>query len=473
LTHGLGRAASLLSLVCLAGCGSTTHAPMPPDRGGPDDSDAAVVERRDGAAVSRDGSPRDLPVSSAINGPLAPWTARAVGAPPPAGDVRSNTGVMVVRAGGAEVNGTADSFQWVSQKVRGDFDLLGRVRSLQLADPESKAGLMVRAGDEPGAANVFLAVLADPMKGGLLQSRAAAGGPTSPGGMDTGVRAGAWLRLTRRGRTFTGYRSAARLVWTKVGSVDLDLPPELSAGVAVSARSATATTVAEIDALRLAAFEGATRDWSLEEMTGMGASAQGTGTGLALSGLGDTPSLLTDSGTFAYQSASGNQALTVRVASFSHPEPFARVALMIREGPPVLFARTQPSVILSVTAGLGVQFQSRAANNTMAHVVPVKEGVKAPIWLRLERIEVPLPVGSRFTGSYSTDGITWMVVGSTSFPLPEPYLIGVMANSNGSTTPAAATLTDLSLGAATTPPPPPPVDAARPDAPRPDAGSGG
>lgn len=449
---------------------------MPPDRGGPDDSDAAVTERRDGPPpVIRDAGPRDLPVSSSINGPLAPWTARAVGAPPPAGDVRSNTGVMVVRAGGLEINGLADSFQFVSQKVRGDFELLGRVRSLQLADPESKAGLMVRAGDEPGAANVFLAVLADPIKGGLLQARLAAGGPTSAGATDTGVRAGAWLRITRRGRTFTAHRSTARLVWTKVGSVDLDLPPELSVGVAVSARSTMATTVAEIDALRVAAFDGPTRDWTLEEMGGMGASAQATGNGLTLSGLGDTPSLLTDSGTFAHQSASGNQSLTVRVASFSHPEPYARVALMVREGPPVAFSRTQPSVILSVTAGLGVHFQSRAFNNLMATVAPIKEGVKAPIWLRLERVESPAPVGSRFTGSYSTDGVTWTVVGSAGFALPEPYLLGVMVNSSGSTTPAVATLTDLSLGAPTTPqPPPPPVDAARPpDAARPDAGAGG
>ncbi|HXU82875.1 MAG TPA: hypothetical protein VN914_15855, partial [Polyangia bacterium] len=359
---------------------------------------------------------------------IAPWVAKDVGA---VGmqreEVRSSVGVMTVRAGGMEVGGTADSFQYVSQKVRGDFELLARVRSLQMVDPDTKAGIMVRANDtEPGAANVFLAVLADPMKGGLFQYRGAAAGPTTLGAPDTGVRAGQWLRITRKGRTFSAYRSANRLAWTRVGGVDLDLPPDVSVGIAVAAKSAMAATTAEIDGLRVQNLETqpVTKDWTLEEMTGIGGSALWNGATLSFSGLGDTPSLLQESGTFAYQTASGNQALVVRVASFTHKDPSARLALMIREGPPVVFTRTQPAVILGVTPGMGVHFQSRAFNNLMATLAPIKEGVKAPIWLRLERVEDPgPPLASRFTGSYSDDGRTWIPVGSATFALPEPYLI--------------------------------------------------
>lgn len=477
----LSRAAALLlvtsSLPVAAGCGGHTKVPAPLPGPG-DDLDGAAGPARDGGAARLDGSRPDLPVTTPASGPIAPWTARTIGAPGmAASEVRSGTNLMVIRAGGAAVGGTADSFEFVSQKVRGDFDLVARVRSLQMVDPDTKVGLMARAGDgEAGAANVFLAVLADPMRGGLLQARAAPDGPTTTGAPDAGVRAGQWLRLVRQGRSFTALRSAARLVWTKVGSHDLDLPPELTVGIAVSARSATATTTAEIDGLRLHGFENqpATREWALEEMGAIGASALWNGANLTFTGMGDGPSLLTDSGAFAHRSASGNQSLTVRVAAFTHADPYARVALMVREGPPVAFSRTQPSVILSVTAGMGVHFQSRAFNNLMATVAPVKAGVKAPVWLRLERVENPGPAGSRFTGSYSTDGVTWTVAGSAAFALPEPYLIGVMANSNGTTTPAVATLTDLSLGAANPPPPPPPpMDAARPDSARPDAGGGG
>jgi regulation of enolase protein 1 (concanavalin A-like superfamily) len=455
-----------------AGCQGTSHKPNPgqgPDPGPADTPDAAVVSGPDAAAP--DLVRRETPPPAPPNGPIAPWAAKDIGA---VGmqreEVRSSPGLMTVRAGGMEVGGTADSFQYVSQRVRGDFDLLGRVRSLQLVDPETKAGLMVRANDtEPGAANAFLAVLADPAKGGLLQYRAAAGAPTTFGATDTGVRAGQWLRLTRKGRTLTAQRSSNRLAWTKVGSVDLDLPLEVSVGVAVAARSAMAATTAEIDGLRLSNFDTqlATREWILDEMGAMGGSVVWNGTALAVSALGDTPSLLSESGAFAYQTASGNQALTVRVASLAHKDPAARLGLMIREGPPIAFQRTQPAVILSVTPGMGVQFQSRAFNNLMATLAPVKDGVKAPIWLRLERTEDPgPPLTSRFTGSYSDDGRTWTAVGSVTFALPEPYLLGLIASSNGSTTPVTATLTDVAVTVPTAPvaPPPPPPDAGRPDA---------
>jgi hypothetical protein len=454
-----------LALV-LGACQGTSHQANP----GQGDGSAVPDEMLDAA---RPDAPLDLvrretPPPAPPNGPIAPWVTRDVGA---VGmqheEVRSSLGVMTVRSGGTDVGGTADSFQYLSQKVRGDFELVARVRSLQMVDPDTKAGIMVRANDtDAAAANVFLAVLADPMKGGLLQYRAVGGGATTPGTPDVGVRAGQWLRITRQGRTFTAYRSAARLTWTRVGSVDLDLPPELSAGIAVAAKSAMAATTAEIDGLRLQNLENqpATRDWTVEEMGGIGASAVWNGATLAFSGLGDTPSLLQESGAFAYQSASGNQALTVRVASFTHKDPTARVALMIREGPPVVFTRTQPAVIIGLTAGMGVQFQSRAFNNLMATAAPIKDGVKAPIWLRLERTEDPgPPVTSRFTGSYSADGQTWIPVGSASFALAEPYLIGVLGSSNGSTTPVMAAMTDIGLGAPSAPPPPP-ADAGRPDA---------
>jgi hypothetical protein len=473
LTRSCGRLALALAVAWTAGCQGTTHQPNPgqgPDPDPPEERDAGPSYAPD---ASFDLVRRETPPPAPPNGPIAPWTAKDIG---PVGmqreEVRSGLGVMTVRSGGMDVGGTADSFQYVSQKVRGDFELLARVRSLQMVDPDTKAGLMVRANDtEPGAANVFLAVLADPMKGGVLQHRATGGAPTTVSPPDTGVRAGQWLRISRKGRTFTAYRSATRLVWTKVGSVDLDLPPEVSTGIAVTARSAMAATTAEIDGLRVSNLETqtATREWVLEEMAAIGASVLWNGTTLSFSGLGDTPSLLSESGTFAYQTASGNQSLVVRVASLTHKDPAARLGLMIREGPPISFQRTQPAVIVSVTPGMGVQFQSRAFNNLMATLAPTKDGVKAPIWLRLDRTEeLGPPLTSRFTGSYSDDGRTWTAVGSVTFALPEPYLIGVIASSNGSTTPVASTLTDVSLTApaAPVPPPqpPPPADAGRPDA---------
>ena len=422
--------------------------------------------RGDAAAVDgpRDAVRREVMPPSPPTGPIPPWTAADIGmVGMPRGEVRASTNLVSVRAAGMDIGGTVDSFHFVSQKAHGDFEVLTRVRSLQMVNPDSKAGIMVRASDtDPAAANVFLTVLADPMRGGQLQVRATSGAETSVFGPDTGVRAGQWLRLTRRGRTFTASRSASRLDWIKVGSADLDLPAEVTVGLAVAAKNARTATTAEFDGLRVAdlASQPATRDWILDEIATMGASAIWNGGALTVSGHGEPLSLLMESGVLAYTSLGGNQVLTARVASFTHSDPGARIGLMIRQGPPVAFSRTQPAVILNLTAGMGVQFQSRASNNLMATAAPVSSGIKAPVWLRLERIEEPgPPISSRFVGSFSADGSQWTVAGEASFALPEPFLIGVTVGSNGSGTPATATFTNLTLttsGAPAAPPPPSP-----------------
>jgi hypothetical protein len=419
------------------------------------------------AAVMGDTARREVAPPPAPTPVPAPWAGKDIGN---VGAVRGEArggGIITLRAGGTDLLGAADGFYFLSQRVRGDFEIVARVRSLQLADPETRAGIMVRANDtDPGAPNVCLCVVADPMRGGTFQYRAAAAAATTVGPADPGVRAGQWLRLTRKGRTIATYRSGNRLNWLRVGSVDLDLPVDVVAGVAVTARNAAMATTAEVDALRLQNLDGqaATRDWMLDDLGGIGASAVYNGATLTLSGTSDSFSLLTDAGVYAFQPTSGNQSLTVKVAALMHPVATARVGLMIREGPPVVFQRTQPAAIISVTVGMGVQFQSRASNNLMATVAPIKDGVRAPVWLRLERTDDPAaPFMTRVTGSFSLDGVQWTVVGSAVVPLPEPYLLGVMGTSAGSATPVTAALTDLAVGAAGPPPPsPPPPDAARP-----------
>ena len=100
---------------------------------------------------------------------------------------------------------------------------------------------------------------------------------------------------------------------------------------------------------------------------------------------------------------------------------------------------------------MGVQFLGRPVPIMMGTVAPPVAGVKAPVWLRLTRKEVPgQPAFSTITGSFSSDGATFTQVGSVTFSLAEPFLIGPYVTSSGGSTPVMVTLTDLSL---TRPPP--------------------
>jgi hypothetical protein len=242
----------------------------------------------------------------------------------------------------------------------------------------------------------------------------------------------------------------------------------------VASRNGSRATTAEIDGLRVSDLAGqaATRAWTIDEIATMGGSAIWNGGSLTVAGHGEPLSLLMESGVLAFDSVSGNQVLTARVASFSHPDPAARVSLMIRQGPPVSFSRIQPAVLLSLTAGTGLQFQSRAASNLMATVAPPRAQIRPPVWLRLERVEqAGPPLASRFVGSYSLDGRQWVVAGEAAFAMPEPFLVGIAAGSNGSNIPVSAAFTDVALTAGSTPPSPspPPASDARPA----DAADGG
>jgi regulation of enolase protein 1 (concanavalin A-like superfamily) len=462
---------SALGVLLSIGC---DDAP-PAEPGGPDAGPAEAPPTAPAGADAGgagDLRPRDAfipPTPPAPNGPWPTWASKDIGAVASPGKVWSSMSGLRVESGGAAIGGVADSFHFVSRKVGGDFEIVSRVQSLQMASPESTAGLMVRANDtEPGAAAVYLGILADRTKGGVLLQRSAGGAAAVTAVSDVGLRDGQWLRITRRGRTFSAYRSAGlRVNWTRVGSVDLDLPAEVSVGLAVASKNPARSTVSEVGALRLHNLDSqpATRDWTLDEL---GAAAGGTATheadGLKLAGIGEPLSLLQDSGLYAYQTAQGDQMLTVKVGAFTHRNAPARVGLMLREGPAIqlLISRATPAVVLTVTADMGVQFMSRILPNMMGTVaMPVTE-VKAPVWLRLTRTEVPgQPALSRVTGSYSIDGIQWTQVGAITFSLPEPFLIGAYASSNGGSVPVSAGLTEVSL---TRPPPDLAPDAGAPPA---------
>ncbi len=115
----------------------------------------------------------------------------------------TNSVFTLVGAGG-DIQGTADAFRFVYVTATGDCTIIARVVSVQNIDPWSKAGVMIRASLDPGAANAFVAVT--PGNGVTWQYRSSAGGGTSYNNTGS-LNAPYWVKLVRSGSTFTGYRS--------------------------------------------------------------------------------------------------------------------------------------------------------------------------------------------------------------------------------------------------------------------------
>jgi hypothetical protein len=360
------------------------------------------------------------------------------------------TGAVLLRAGGRDIGGAADSCAFSFRKLTGDGEIVARVRSVQRADPTSTGGIMVRADEnDPGSPSVYLGLLADPLKGGQFVVRAAKGQVAVASTPDPQIR-NQFLRLRREGRHFTLSRSSDRLAWVKVGEADVDMPPEVAFGLAASARSATGATEAEFDFVRLLGLDAAAaRDgWDVEPL---GVSlplpaAVIAGDKLTISGSGDELTTTFDNGAALLSPRTGNLVLTARVdAVGSEATPKARVALMLREGAPGRLSPTSRHVLISVNAQGVVQFQRRD-RSTNFDPGQTKDGLRPPLWLRLARVDDPLTARTTVSGYYSSDGATWTRLDGVAFATPDPILAGVLFSSGAVTSYASAQLSGFSVG---------------------------
>ena len=197
-----------------------------------------VVARNDGGATPG-------PVwSFATAGLPAPWTNLDVGAVGLPGSANYANGAFTIAGAGAAIWGSADAFQFVSQTLTGDLQIVARVISLQNTQAKAKAGLMLRESNAPDAAHVILDV--KPAGGGVeFMTRAIAGGQTTKQS-NTAASAPVYLRLTRTGKTVVGAVSADGVVWTTVGTQMTSAAWPL-AGLAVTSQNTTLLNTAVFD----------------------------------------------------------------------------------------------------------------------------------------------------------------------------------------------------------------------------------
>ena len=100
----------------------------------------------------------------------------------------------------------------------------------------SKSGIMVRASDNTGAANV--AVLGTAENGLVMQVRPQLGERTNQAKQVKWSNGEpVYLRLIRQGRRVTGQYSADGRTWTNLATVDVDLPEQVLVGIASTAHN--------------------------------------------------------------------------------------------------------------------------------------------------------------------------------------------------------------------------------------------
>jgi hypothetical protein len=182
-----------------------------------------------------------------------------VGNPSVAGTVTASEGGFDITAGGADVWGVKDEFNFVYIEKSGDFDFAARVESLTATHLYTKAGLMAREDLTPGSRHIYFQIFPDNSKrnhnnGGFeFQYRQLKDGEMKAiypsrfeGDPDFPVTfPNTWIRLKRVGNKFTGYAGTDGISWKEFASFTLDLPEKVYLGAAVTSHKTSEPTTAK------------------------------------------------------------------------------------------------------------------------------------------------------------------------------------------------------------------------------------
>jgi N-acetylneuraminic acid mutarotase/regulation of enolase protein 1 (concanavalin A-like superfamily) len=173
-----------------------------------------------------------------------PWVDNDIGAVGLAGNASFASGTFTVQGAGADIWGTADSFNFLDQTSAGDGQIVARVVSLQNTNTFAKAGVMFRETLGANAAEVIL----DVKPGGGLEfmSRSSTGVAVTFLASGTGS-VPVWLKLVRTGNTFSAFSSLDGSTFTSLGSTTVTMLSSAFVGLAVCSHTTTALNTATFD----------------------------------------------------------------------------------------------------------------------------------------------------------------------------------------------------------------------------------
>jgi len=182
-----------------------------------------------------------------------PWQDADLGTTGLAGSASYAGGTFTTTGAGADIGGTADSFNYVCRSLTNDGTITARLATLQPAGTSDKIALVMRESTNSGASS---AVMMFDLTTGFHCVRFAvrsATGAFMTYNWDGPYVIGAplWLKLQRAGGTFTGSYSLDGVNWTPVGTNAFTMNSNLLAGLAVCARTTTAVATSTFDNVTL------------------------------------------------------------------------------------------------------------------------------------------------------------------------------------------------------------------------------
>ena len=182
--------------------------------------------------------------ASDVAGVVLGYTAQDIGGPSfPGSNFTCDGDTIEIVGGGADIWGASDQGYLATKPISGDFDARVRVTGLRGANAITKAVLVARETTEADSRALHVSLNPTPPGRNLTEMgfRSDLGGATTAIG-NSFVPAGvpnAWMRISRVGDLFTGYRSTNGMDWIQFGQTNVSFPAEMQVGIGVTAHDDT------------------------------------------------------------------------------------------------------------------------------------------------------------------------------------------------------------------------------------------
>ncbi len=226
-----------------------------------------IVRPKDPSGNTPPPPPPPVPTAPDVPCTLsAEWSTAEVGSTGIDGESCENEGEFTISGSGADIWNTQDQFHFLYKKITGDAEITARLTQLTQADKLSKTGVMMRNNLSTGSQHVFMSLSASAVRS--FQYRDAEDGTTTNKSQQFGAYSPPhWVKLIRKGNTFTGYYSEDGVDYTVMDQIDIPMGTEIYLGVAVNSHTNSATATAVFDNLLIQA--NTTLDPTSEPGTGL------------------------------------------------------------------------------------------------------------------------------------------------------------------------------------------------------------
>lgn len=360
------------------------------------------------------------------------WTDQDIGGATPAGSATYQLDTFTVNGGGGDIWGTADQFNYASQPTSGDLNIVAQVTSQTDTDPWAKAGVMIKQSATAGSPYALVAVT--PGNGIVFQW----GFDSSVSATVTESLPNAWLRLERQGDVFTAYESSDGFNWVPIDQVEISMTASATAGLVVCSHNTSELGTATFQNVTLTPEDGGplpspwvSTDIGSPEVPGESTWANGeyyvSGSG---SDIWNTDGVIADEFQYAYQPLNSNGTIVAQVTSQTATDPWAKAGIMIKQSA----TADAPYALVAVTPGNEIDMQYG-----FDATIPGGDYAFPNAWLKLTRS------GNTFTAYESSDGSTWMEVGSTTLSMSATATAGLFVCSHNPNQLGTATFQNVSV----------------------------